>query len=290
MSTIGNVSIGNLTWNSDIKIEGSQKPNSDQDGVNTKTPPAMQLPLPNPSSKPDMMRMMAAFEDLIILMSIMAKEVQKGEREAELASLATKIAMLLSAAQEKQDGADKMMSQAIVSLVISVVSAAISVVGSAISLGGAAKGAGKAAAETKAIDSINQQAKVDAFNAPKLSKLTDTTIAPSETKINMATKMELVNSAFKDGAGKMPMIGQIFEGVSKGVGAGAGYTGTKGQAESMRAQAEADKIQARAEEVGSQAQRSQQMQQDMRDLLNKMTELLNAFYQAQDKIASAASH
>ena len=287
-NTIGGPSIGNLTWNSDLKVDGP-KPNTDQDGVGmNKTPTAMQLPLPNPSSKPDMMKMMAAFEDLIILMSTMAKEIQKGEREAELAGLAAKISLLMSAAQEKEKGADKIMSQAITSLVISVVSAAISVIGAGISLKGAVDGT-KAA--TKATTEISKNNKAFA-EAQKIEKLTKGAIkTPDGLKhIGLSDQLSGVGGAFTRASAKLTGIGSVMEGVSKGVGAGAGYASSKGQAESMRAQAESDRLQARAEEAGTHAQRSQQLQQDMRDLLGKMTELLNAFYQAQDKISSAAAH
>ncbi len=276
-NTIGSgTGIGNITWSSDLKIEGDNKINRDQDGVGqNKTPPAMQLPLPNPTSKPDMMKMMAAFEDLIILMSKLAKETQKAEREGEIASLAAKISMLLAAAEEKQEGANKMMTMAIVSLVISVVSAAISVVGAGLSLGGAFKGA---SAAKDATANINQFNKIASRSGGQLEQL------------GLGQKMQAVSGAFQQASGKLTGFGQLADAIGKGVGAAAGYTSTQGQAESMKAQARADKMQAHGEEHGAQAQKSQNFQQDMRDLLNKMVELLNAFYAAQDKIANAAAH
>ena len=219
------------------------------------------LPLPLlVGGKADMQKVMAAFEDLIILMSKMAKEIQVGERESELTLMASKISHLLTSANTKEEGADKMRGAAIASLVISVVSAAISLIGAGISLGGAVKGASAAA---KGIEGL------DLKGADKIK--------------TMATLAENASSKLVKG-------GAIADGVGKGIQGGAGYASTDGQAQNQIAQAKADRIAAEAENDGAQATRSQQMQQDMRDLLSKMLELLNSFYAAQDKISSAASH
>lgn len=206
------------------------------------------------ASRPDMVKVMAAFEEMIILMSKLAKETQVAERQSELASMAMKIATLLSAAKEKHDGAEKMMTMAVVSLVISVVASALSVVGSSIQLKGAAAG-------SKAVQGAGPGA-------------------------SLKDKVDISNLASE----KLMKQGAVVDSLGKGVQAGAGFTSSMGQAEMQKSQSRSDVLQAKAEEVGTQTQKSQTMQQDMRDLLSKMVELLNAFYAAQDKISSAASH
>ena len=184
--------------------------NNDDEGgvpVNAQTP-SMTLPPPSYTSKPDMMKMMAAFEDLIILMSTMAKEIQKGEREAELAGLAAKISLLMSAAQEKEKGADKMMSQAIASLVISVVSAAISVVGAGISLKGAVDGV-KAASKTATEIGKNNEAFTQAV---KIEKLTMGASKPDASlkHIGLGDRMSGIGGEFTRVSSKMTGIGSVM--------------------------------------------------------------------------------
>lgn len=232
-----------------------------------------QNPLSPPllGGKPEMMKVMAAFEDLIILMSKLAKETQVAERESELAALATKITQLLSAAKEKEKGADKMMAMAVVSLVISVVSATISAIGSGLQLGGAIKGGAAAAKTTDSLKELNKS-------------------LPKDMQIGKMAIMEQASNAFTRSADKLSKGGMLVDSIGKGIGSGANFASTQGQALNQRAMASADRMQAEAEADGIEAQRSQQMQQDMRDLLSKMVELLNSFYAAQDKISSAAAH
>ncbi|MDR2892607.1 MAG: hypothetical protein LBV80_05935 [Deltaproteobacteria bacterium] len=98
------------------------------------------MPAPLLTSKPDMMKVMAAFEDLIILMSKLAKETQSAERENEVALLAQKVNSLLGSAKEKAEGAQTMRNMAIVSLAISIINAGITIGLSGLSIGGIMKG------------------------------------------------------------------------------------------------------------------------------------------------------
>lgn len=225
------------------------------------------------ASKPDMMKCMAAFEDLIILMSKMAKEVQVGERESEMASLAAKITELLSSADKKMSGANKMRAMAIASMVVSVVAATISAVGAGLQLGGALKGASAAA---KSVD--------------KAAKQVGDSAGGAATAMSKADKITLATKAFEAGSAKLTKSGMFVDSIGKAAQGVGGYLSSEGQVQNQQAMAKADRMAAAAEKEGAAAARAQQVQQDMRELLGKMVELLNAFYAAQDKIAGAASH
>lgn len=252
--------------------------------TNTLSPPML-------TSKPDMMRVMAAFEDLIILLSELAKETQSAERAGELASLLGKITMLNAAAKEKAEGAQQMKTMAIVSLVIAVVSAGISIAGGIVSLKGAIQGV-KAAKEVKnAAGAATDAASGAAGGAASGAAGSAAGAAGKGAKgSGAASSIKEQSMAFNLRSEKMLKRGGIMDATAKAVQAAASYTNTQGQVQSQMAVSRADTMQAEAEELGAEAQKSQNLQQDMRDLLAKMVELLNSFYQAQDKISSAASH
>jgi hypothetical protein len=187
-------------------------------------------------------------------MSEVAKEIQKGERESEMAALQSKIANLLASADKKEEGAKQMLTMAIVSLVMSVVAAAVSIAGAGINAKGVAAG-------TKATNALGKGATQQSL----------------DRAFNMATK-------------NTTLLSKIMDGVAEGIKASGQFSTTYGQAQSQMAQADADRLQADAEKDGSEMQKAQQLQQDMKELLNKMVEMLQSFFAAQDKIANAASH
>lgn len=260
-----------LTGITDTALSGTGRTlgAGDQDGVPASTEAgetAGGLPLPKTTTKADMMKFMAAFEDMIILLSKLAKEVQTGERENQISSLQNKVSLLKSAAAEKVEGADKMRAMAVVTFAVSLVAAGVSFIGAVGSFSSASSAVGKAA------DSATKAAATAADSASKAA----------ETAAKTA-------STVAEGAAKADW-GTLIQPLAKVGEAGAGFAGAQGQVANQKAQADADILQARAEEAGTQGARSQQVEEDMRDLLSKMVELLNSFYAAQDKIASAASH
>lgn len=83
--------------------------------------PSLTLDKPTPpATAPDMKKVMAAFEDLILLLSKLGKEVQTAERENEIAALQEKVALLLSSADTKTEGAKDMRTTAIIACIVTV--------------------------------------------------------------------------------------------------------------------------------------------------------------------------
>ncbi|MDL2290696.1 type III secretion system translocon subunit SctB [Desulfovibrio sp. OttesenSCG-928-F20] len=239
------------------------------------------IPFPRLGNKIDMMAMMAKFEELIILLTEMAKEMNLSDREAEISALQTKIADLLKAATEKEKGAKDMRTMAIISLVVAVVSAAISFVGAGIQLGGVGKGL-KAAGKIK-IKDLDSSKQTDVGSCFKTSA--------KQAAGKGYSKTELINTqskAFDMGSGKSVKVGMMFDQVGRAGSAVSSYLQTEGQVQNQLHQAAADKIQARAEQSGVEVTKAQQRQQEWTDLLHKLYELLQQFYSAQEKIAGAA--
>lgn len=255
----------------------------DVDGAGpTFTRETRQIPFPRLGNKIDMMALMAKFEEMIILLTEMAKEMNLADREAEIAALQTKIADLLKAATEKEKGAKDMRTMAIVSLVVAVVSAAISFIGAGIQLGGVGKGL-KAASKVKP-EGMGQSK----LNDPGSGSSPSVDGGKGGKGGSNIDHIKTQSGAFDMASSKSVKIGMMVDQVGRAASAVSSYLQTEGQVQNQLHQSEADKIQARAEQSGVEVTKAQQRQQEWADLLNKLYELLQQFYGAQEKIAGAA--
>jgi hypothetical protein len=266
---------------------------NDLDGAPDKSSGNNAPSLPQPLSggnRAVMGKFMAQFEDLIILMSSLAKQVQTQERMSEISSLESKVAQLMSSAAEKQQGADKLKSSALTSMIVGLVGAGLSLAGGVINVVGGLKSLNAA---TGGITKLSHKA--SEAGAKAASTAFSNAIGAGQDAGKAADAAQ--KAADKAIRGVQKAQDKILAGVTgsleasgKAFASGAGFAQSTGQAENQMAQSRADIDAAQAERHGIEATRSQQMQQEMRDLLSKMVDLLNSYYQAQDKIASAASH
>lgn len=270
----------------ELQKTGSQQ-NQEKDDVDgagqTFTRETRQIPFPRLGNKIDMMALMAKFEELIILLTEMAKEMNLADREAEIAALQTKIADLLKAATEKEKGAKDMRTMAIISLVVAVVSAAISFIGAGIQLGGVGKGlkaAGKLKPESMSNTKQGDPGASSSMDGGKGGK-------GGKGGANL-DRIKTQSGAFDMASSKSVKIGMMVDQVGRAASAVSNYLQTEGQVQNQLHQSTADKIQARAEQSGVEVTKAQQRQQEWADLLNKLYELLQQFYGAQEKIAGAA--
>ncbi|WP_290922167.1 type III secretion system translocon subunit SctB [Halodesulfovibrio sp.] len=251
------------------------------------------ITLPAPSNDIDLKGagdIMAKFEELLILFQLMAAENKKFTRQDANALLEKAADKLLQAADKKDEGAEKMLSMAIVALVVTVVGAAVSIALAPLAAvtGGATQGAQKAA--TEAAKKATTEVIKNTLNAIKTSIIK--TVKQGVKHTLKALLKTIAQAASKSasyaakGTTKVMSNPQacmgVFQGVSQSMSA-------LGQSKSMIAQAEGDRYQAQATETQAHQKKAEERVGDFREAMKKMNDLIRTLYDAKMKSEEAAA-
>lgn len=267
---------------------------ADVDGAGgTSEPMTGGITLPPPSPNVDLKgasEIMAKFEELLILFQLMAAENKKFSRQDANALLEKAAEQLMKAADKKDEGAQKLMTMAIISLVVTVVGAALSILLAPLAAvtGGAqqaaTEGTKKAVEATvksvkktilKTIKSAMKKALKKILESVKKAIKTATTKTVRELAVKLAKKTAVVMS-------RPETVMGITSGVSQSMNA-------LGQSQSLTAQAEGDRHSARATEAQAEQRKAEEFVGDFREAMKKMNDLLRTLYDAKVKAEEAAA-
>lgn len=255
------------------------------------------ITLPPPSTNIDLKgagEIMAKFEELLILFQLMAAENKKFSRQDANALLEKASAELMKAAEKKQEGADKLLTMAIVSLVVTVVGAALSIILAPISAvtGGAQQAAQEGA--KKAVETTVKQIKKTVLTTIKnaVKKFIKKTLEAIKKAVQKATTQGIRQTVQKVTvslvkktlvvASKPETVMGIFSAVSQSMNA-------LGQSQSLTAQADGDRHQAFATEAQAEQRKAEEFVGDFREAMKKMNDLLRTLYDAKLKSEEAAA-
>lgn len=232
------------------------------------------ITLPAPSANIDAKSaaaIMANFEELLVLFQLMAGENKKFSRQDANALLEKATNALLQAADKKDAGAEKMMTMAIVCLVITVVGAALSIILAPLSAvtGGATQGAQKAAeAATKGmIQAVKEAVK-------------------NTIQQGVRHTIKVILQALMKGAIMTLSNPQVAMGFFQGI---SGSLNAMGQSKSLQDQSAADRLSAEATKSQAEQKKAEEIVGDFREVMKKMNDLLRTLYDAKVKSEEAAA-
>lgn len=224
-----------------------------------------------------MIKAMATFEELLILLSLLGKETRLAERNNALMALAEKAASSEAAAEKKMEAADKARMGAIANLVMCVTAATVSLVGAGVQIKQLNAGFSELKKQGLDMNSIKSAPSGDktAAGAGDLSKESLINLRGGELN-TLSTKVQIKGAIF-----------QAFSQIVQGAGSMAqSWTG----ADSQTLQAEAEKLQAASEQIGILLQQSQSQESDFKDFMQTINNIIREFMSAQQKMAEAVAH
>ncbi len=273
-------------------------------------------------NRENMIKAMASFEDLLILLTELGRQTRLSERQNQLSALQEKVAQLEASAEKKLEAADKMRTGAIVSLVMTVTAAAVSLVGAGIQTGQMLKGMSKINKSGLSLQNIKE---APGSNGPKIPdakgpdvkapgpKGPDTKVPDTKAPDTKAPDVKGPDDAGgkKDGSfegvskdslvslrggelnklsNKTQITGQFSQGVAQILQGIGSFVQSWMQADSQSLQAEAEKLQALAEQIGVFMQQAQNQEADFKEFMQKVNDILRDFIAAQQKMTEAVSH
>ena len=263
--------------------------------LQTSPPTGPQLPPPD-TNRGDIRKVMASFDDLLILMSKMGKEVRLSERMTQLSAMVDQISAKLAAAAKKDEAAEDLRKGAIINLVMVVVSAAVTIVSSGIqlkSLAGAKVDATKGLGLQK--DKINADYKLQ---GPLTKEQADAGLKPGDIKPGSEKayrkEMRAAEAGYNNSLTSSNLNIQLQSGITGAVAQLIQSFGSTAdslmKAESQSKQASAERMQAIAEQFSMAMQRSQSQEADFKEFMQKVNELIRDFHAAILKLSEAVSH
>jgi hypothetical protein len=287
-----------LVGNASLKpsTAGITPPGDIRDPDQPTTPATGPLLPPPDTNRGDIRKVMASFDDLLILMSKMGKEVRLSERMTQLSAMVDQISAKLAAAAKKDEAADDLRKGAIMNLVMVVVSAAVTIVSSGIqlkSLAGAKVDATKGLGAQQ--DKINAEYKLQ---GPLTKEQTDAGQKPGDIKPGSEKayrkEMRAAEAGYNNSLMSSNLEIQLQSGITGAVAQLIQSFGSTAdslmKAESQSKQASAERMQALAEQFSMAMQRSQSQEADFKEFMQKVNELIRDFHAAILKMSEAVSH
>ncbi len=249
-----------------------------------------QLPPSGTSNRESMLKAMASFEDLLILLTQLGSQTRLSERQNQLSALQEKVAQLEASADKKLEAADKMRTGAIVNLAMTLAAATVSLVGAGVQTGQLVSGMSKINKNGLSLQNIKDASAMKP-GAPDAKGPADaggkTGSFEGMSKEGMAG---LRNAQLNKLSSKTQITGQFTQGAAQILQGIGSFVQSLMQADSQTLQAEADKIQALAEQIGVFMQQAQNQEADFKDFMQKVNDLIRDFLAAQQKMTEAVSH
>lgn len=242
-----------------------------------KTGSGPQLPPGEAGSRQAMIKAMASFEDLLILLTLMGRETRLAERNHMLMSLAEKAATLEASADKKLEAADKARAGAIASLVMTITSAAVSFFG--------------AMSQTKQLQAGFSQIKKQGLdmNSIKNAKPGGAK-TPGPDELSRDSLINLRGGELNTLSTRVQIKGAFFQAISQVLQGAGTMAQSWTSADSQTLQAEAEKLQAAAEEIGALLQQAQSQESDFKEFMQNVNNIIREFMSAQQKMAEAVAH
>lgn len=236
-------------------------------------------------TRENMLKAMASFEDLLILLTRLGRETRLSERQNQIQALQEKVSMLEASADKKLEAADKMRTAAIVNLVMTVTASVVSLVGAGVQTGKMASGLSKINKNGLSLQDIKNAPSGDALKSGGAN-----TDALKSGGISKEGLTSLRGGELNTLSTKTQITGQYFQGVAQLLQGVGSFTQSWMQADSQSMQAEAEKIQAMAEQIGVYMQQAQSQEADFKEFMQKVNDLIRDFIAAQQKLTEAVSH